>query len=158
MSKWQAFSVNGMGRKIGKNSEKIGMMCEQWKDSDTQIKWKKMRKYIWIDLVHICIRLNSWNRNRWGNRVRTKKGIDDGEQSFWYNWLLVARVYRPRRSRAAALLLSMETIHGLWMMSVVLAKSRWSAEIVARYGAWSRQRWVLGYDGTRGWNRVGNWT
>ena len=33
-------------------------MCEQWKDSNTQIKWKKMRKYIWIDLVHICICLN----------------------------------------------------------------------------------------------------
>ena len=58
MSKWQAFSVNRVGRKIGKNSEKIGMMCEQWKDSNTQIKWKKMRKYIWIDLVHICICLN----------------------------------------------------------------------------------------------------
>ena len=33
-------------------------MCEQWKDSDTHIKWKKMQKHIWIDLVHICICLN----------------------------------------------------------------------------------------------------
>ena len=65
MSKWQAFSVNGVGRKIGKISEKIGMMCEQWKDSDTHIKWKKMRKYIWIDLVHICICLNSHFMSLW---------------------------------------------------------------------------------------------
>ena len=41
---------------------------------------------------------------------------------------------RPRRLRAAAPLPSMETIHGLWMMSVVSAESRRSAEIVARYG------------------------
>ena len=68
-------------------------------------------------------------------RVRTKKGIDGGEQSFQYSRLLVARVYRPRRLRAAALLPSMETIHGLQMMSVVSAKSRRLAEIVAGYGA-----------------------
>ena len=39
-------------------------MCEQWKDSNTQIKWKKMGKYIWIDLVHICICLNRY-RTGW---------------------------------------------------------------------------------------------
>ena len=55
MSKWQAFGVNWMGRKIGKFSEKIGIMYEQWKDSDTQIKWRKIWKYICIDLLHICI-------------------------------------------------------------------------------------------------------
>ena len=42
---------------------------------------------------------------------------------------------RPRRSRAAAPLLSTETIHGLWMMSVVSAETGWSAEIVAKYSA-----------------------
>ena len=67
--------------------------------------------------------------------MQTKKGIDDGEQSFRYSQLLVARVYRPRRSRAAAPLPSMEMIHGLRMMSVVSAESGQSAEIMARYGA-----------------------
>ena len=67
--------------------------------------------------------------------MRTKKGIDDGEQSFRYSRLPVARVYGPRRLRAAAPLPSTETIHGLQMMSVVLAESRRSAEIMARYGA-----------------------
>ena len=55
--------------------------------------------------------------------------------TFLYNPTLVARVYRLRRLRVAALLPSMEKIHGLQMMSVVLAKSTRSAEIVARYGA-----------------------
>ena len=67
--------------------------------------------------------------------MQTKKGIDDGERFFQYSRLLVARVYRPKRSRAAAPLLSMEMIHGLWIMSVVSAESGRSAEIVAGHGA-----------------------
>ena len=55
---------------------------------------------------------------------------------------------RPRRSRGAAPLPSMETIHSLRMMSVISAGSGWLGEIVAKYGARSWQRWALGYDGT----------
>ena len=42
---------------------------------------------------------------------------------------------RPRRSRGAAPLPSMETIHSLRMMSVVSAESRQLVEIVAKHGA-----------------------
>ena len=67
--------------------------------------------------------------------MQIKKGIDDGEQSFRYSQLPVARVYRPRRSRVAAPLPSTEMIHGLQMMGGVLAKSGWLAEIVAGHSA-----------------------
>ena len=53
VSKWQAFKVNRMVRKIGKFSKKIGTVCEQWNESNTRIKSKKILKYIWIDFVHI---------------------------------------------------------------------------------------------------------
>ena len=53
---------------------------------------------------------------------------------------------------------STETIHGLQMMGVISAESGWLVGIVARYGAQLQRRWALGYDGTQGWNRAGNWT
>ena len=60
--------------------------------------------------------------------------------------------------RAAIMLLSMEMPTSLRVIISALAGTRGSAEIVVGQGAWLQWRWALGCDGTRGWNRMGNWT
>ena len=57
----------------------------------------------------------------------------------------------------AASLLPMEMIHSPWVMTNALAKTGGSTGIMAGLGAWLQWKWVLGFDGTQGWNRVGNW-
>ena len=80
---------------------------------------------------------------------------NDEERSIPLNgWLLVARVCGAEKQNAAISLLPAEMSHCVWVVSNASAKDRRSMGSSLDMGAWLQRKWVLGCNGTWGWNRA----